>query len=120
MSLQVGKSVQKRRASKSKAVEQLAEKTIVFNESIASLSGEGVAVGDTEPGKADSKPGVQRTDVHDSKGQGKRQPEVQSEANGKKVSLYHLPDDAMFCLLVVMLWQSVTSTSMSCPSMETT
>ena len=95
VSLQVGKSVQKKRASKSRAVEQLAEKTIFFTESIASLSGGGVVEGGTKPAKTTTQPHVERKEVDATNGQGKRKPEDKPEVVGKKVLSYYLPCNAL-------------------------
>lgn len=102
VNVQVGRSVQKKRASKAKAVEQLAKETIKFSESIESLSVKRVAECDKKPEKTGSKKAVQQHETDDTivlaKSQGKRNSEGISDAVGKKVPFLHLPADACLSL----------------------
>lgn len=89
--MQVGRSVRKKRSSKAKAVEQLAEETITFSYPVASFPLEGAAAGDgtRSPQKAGSKKQHQAGNT-EHKAQDKQDIEDVEKSSGTKVIVLHL------------------------------
>lgn len=92
--MQAGRSVRKKRASKVKAIEELAEEIIQFSEPIASLSAKVVAEKATQPEATGNEAGPREQyqpeeNTRHVKAQ-KRLPGEMSDSSGKKVLFLYL------------------------------